>query len=75
MIDYEYKIKKLEEEKLEIEKKLEEKNMILKSELSMNQYLKIQLESTYIQLDLIANLNRQLCDKIAKERVVFKNNN
>jgi len=75
MIDYEYKIKKLEEEKLEIEKKLEEKNMILKSELSMNQYLKIQLESTYIQLDLIANLNRQLCDKIAKERVVFKNKN
>ena len=75
MIDYEYKIKKLEEEKLEIEKKLEEKNMILQSELSMNQYLKIQLESTYIQLDLIANLNRQLCDKIAKERVVFKNKN
>jgi hypothetical protein len=75
MIDYEYKIKKLEEEKLEIEKKLEEKNMILKSELSMNQYLKIQLESSYIQLDLVADLNRQLCDKIAKERVVFKNKN
>ena len=36
MIDYEYKIKKLEEEKLEIEKKLEEKNMILQQSFTLN---------------------------------------
>ena len=36
--------------------------MILQSELSMNQYLKIQLESTYIQLDLIANLTSVFLD-------------
>jgi len=72
MIDYEYKIKKLEEEKLELEKRLEEKEQLLKSEISMNQHLKISLESTYIQLDLVADLNRKFCNKIAEERIIFK---
>lgn len=73
MIDYEYKIKKLEEEKLELEKKLEEKEMLLKSEISMNQNLKTSLESSYIQLDLVADLNRKFCNKISEERIIFKN--
>ena len=38
----------------------------------MNQHLKISLESTYIQLDLVADLNRKFCNKIAEERIIFK---
>jgi hypothetical protein len=39
----------------------------------MNNFLKTQNESLKITLDSLAQLNRKLTDKLAKERVLFNN--
>ena len=56
----------------ELETTLSEKELLLKSELQMNSDLKIQSKSLQITLDTLAQLNRKLVDKLAKERVIFK---
>ena len=66
--DYRQLKKRIEE----LETTLSEKELLLKSELQMNSDLKIQSKSLQITLDTLAQLNRKLVDKLAKERVIFK---
>ena len=56
----------------ELETTLSEKELLLKSELQMNSFLKTQNESLKIHLDMLAQLNRKFADKLAKERVILK---
>tara|TARA_R100001244_G_scaffold119846_1_gene89420 strand:- start:633 stop:869 length:237 start_codon:yes stop_codon:yes gene_type:complete len=67
--DHEQLKKKIEE----LKTTLNEKEVLLDSELQMNTYLKTQNESLKIHLDMLAQLNRKFADKLAKERVMFKN--
>ena len=68
----EWKIKEHEEKIDELEKLLSEKESILNSEISMNTFLKTQNEQLKILLDTLAQLNKKFADKLARERVLFK---
>lgn len=66
--DHEQLKKKIEE----LKTTLNEKEVLLDSELQMNSFLKTQNESLKIHLDMLAQLNRKFADKLAKERVILK---
>ena len=66
-----YEHDKLKENIKELEKTIQEKELILKSELEMNQFLKTHIESLKITVETVAQLNRTLTQKLAKERVLF----
>tara|TARA_R110000823_G_scaffold266908_1_gene386944 strand:- start:176 stop:400 length:225 start_codon:yes stop_codon:yes gene_type:complete len=51
---------------------LEEKNILIHSELEMNKDLKTQIESLNIHLNMLVQLNRKFAQKLARERVLFK---
>lgn len=68
----EWKIKEQQEKIDELEKLLSEKGSILNSEESMNTFLKTQNEQLKILLDTLAQLNKKFADKLARERVLFK---
>ena len=68
----EWKIKEQQEKIDELEKLLSEKESILNSEISMNTFLKTQNEQLKILLDTLAQLNKKFVDKLARERVLFK---
>ena len=68
----EWKIKEQQEKIDELEKLLSEKESILNSEISMNTFLKTQNEQLKILLDTLAQLNKKFADKLARERVLFK---
>ena len=55
----------------ELKETIREKEALLESELQMNGFLKTQNESLKITLDGLAQFNRKLTDKLAKERVLF----
>jgi len=55
----------------ELRETIREKEALLESELQMNGFLKTQNESLKITLDGLAQFNRKLTDKLAKERVLF----
>ena len=55
----------------ELRETIREKEALLESELQMNGFLKTQNESLKITLDGLAQFNRKLTDKLAKERVFF----
>ncbi len=55
----------------ELRETIREKEALLDSELQMNGFLKTQNESLKITLDGLAQFNRKLTDKLAKERVLF----
>jgi len=66
-----YEHDKLKENIKELEKTIQEKELILKSELEMNQFLKTHIESLKITVETLAQVNRTLTQKLAKERVLF----
>jgi len=66
-----YEHDKLKENIKELEKTIQEKELILKSELEMNQFLKTHIESLKITVETVAQVNRTLTQKLAKERVLF----
>jgi len=68
----EWKIKEQQEKIDELERLLSEKESILNSEVSMNTFLKTQNEQLKILLDTLAQLNKKFADKLARERVLFK---
>jgi len=68
----EWKIKEQQEKIDELEKLLSEKGSILNSEESMNTFLKTQNEQLKLLLDTLAQLNKKFADKLARERVLFK---
>tara|TARA_R100000306_G_C4370165_1_gene139587 strand:- start:228 stop:458 length:231 start_codon:yes stop_codon:yes gene_type:complete len=68
----EWKIKEQQEKIDELERLLSEKESILTSEISMNTFLKTQNEQLKILLDTLAQLNKKFVDKLARERVLFK---
>lgn len=68
----EWKIKEQQEKIDELERLLSEKESILTSEISMNTFLKTQNEQLKILLDTLAQLNKKFADKLARERVLFK---
>lgn len=68
----EWKIKEQQEKIDELEKLLSEKESILNSEISMNIFLKTQNEQLKLLLDTLAQLNKKFADKLARERVLFK---
>ena len=68
----EWKIKEQQEKIDELEKLLSEKESILNSEISMNTFLKTQNEQLKLLLDTLAQLNKKFADKLARERVLFK---
>ena len=55
----------------ELKETIREKEALLESELQMNGFLKTQNESLKITLDGLAQFNRKLTDKLAKERILF----
>jgi|TARA_R100001163_G_C5034456_1_gene173953 hypothetical protein len=55
----------------ELRETIREKEALLESELQMNGFLKTQNESLKITLDGLAQFNRKLTDKLAKERILF----
>ena len=55
----------------ELRETIREKEALLESELQMNGFLITQNESLKITLDGLAQFNRKLTDKLAKERVLF----
>ena len=57
----------------ELKETIREKDNLILSEHDMNNFLKTQNESLKITLDSLAQLNRKLTDKLAKERVLFNN--
>lgn len=69
----EWKIKEQQEKIDELERLLSEKESILNSEVSMNTFLKTQNEQLKLLLDTLAQLNKKFADKLARERVLFKN--
>jgi anaerobic glycerol-3-phosphate dehydrogenase len=66
-----YEHDKLKENIKELEKTIQEKELILKSELEMNQFLKTHIESLKITVETVAQVNKTLTQKLAKERVLF----
>ena len=66
-----YEYNKLKEKIKELEQTVQEKELILKSELEMNQFLKTHIESLKITVETVAQVNRTLTQKLAKERVLF----
>lgn len=66
-----YEYNKLKENIKELEKTIQEKELILKSELEMNQFLKTHIESLKITVETVAQVNKTLTQKLAKERVLF----
>ena len=56
----------------DLEAKLEEKTVVCKSEVAYNKFLKHSLETAKVQLDILANINRELCEKIAELRLKIK---
>ena len=66
-----YEHDKLKENIKELEKTIQEKELILKSELEMSQFLKTHIESLKITVETVAQVNRTLTQKLAKERVLF----
>lgn len=56
----------------ELNLELIEKTMLLDSELKMNKDLKIQIESLNIHLNMLVQLNKKFAQKLARERVFFK---
>ena len=66
-----YEYNKLKENIKELEKTIQEKELILKSELEMNQFLKTHIESLKITVETLAQVNKTLTQKLAKERVLF----
>ena len=69
----EWKIKEQQEKIDELERLLSEKESILNSEVSMNTFLKTQNGQLKLLLDTLAQLNKKFADKLARERVLFKN--
>jgi len=68
-----YEYDKLKEKIKELEKTIEDKELLLKSELGMNEFLKTHIESLKVTLETIAQINKTLTQKLAKERVLFNN--
>jgi|11BtaG_2_1085332.scaffolds.fasta_scaffold228807_1 hypothetical protein len=66
-----YEYDKLKEKIKELEKTIEDKELLLKSELGMNEFLKTHIESLKVTLETIAQINKTLTQKLAKERVLF----
>jgi anaerobic glycerol-3-phosphate dehydrogenase len=66
-----YEYNKLKEKIKELEQTVQEKELILKSELEMNQFLKTHIESLKITVETVAQVNKTLTQKLAKERVLF----
>lgn len=66
-----YEYNKLKEKIKELEQTVQEKELILKSELGMNQFLKTHIESLKITVETVAQVNKTLTQKLAKERVLF----
>jgi hypothetical protein len=66
-----YEYNKLKENIKELEKTIQEKELILKSELEINQFLKTHIESLKITVETVAQVNKTLTQKLAKERVLF----
>ena len=66
-----YEHNKLKEKIIEFEQTVQDKDLLLKSELEMNQFLKTHIESLKITLESIAQINKSLAQKLAKERVLF----
>lgn len=66
-----YEHDKLKEKIKELEQTVQEKELILKSELEMSQFLKTHIESLKITVETVAQVNKTLTQKLAKERVLF----
>ena len=66
-----YEYNKLKEKIKELEQTVQEKELILKSELEMNKFLKTHIESLKITIETVAQVNKTLTQKLAKERVLF----
>jgi|TARA_A100000172_G_C2980631_1_gene89253 hypothetical protein len=66
-----YEHNKLKERIKELEQILEEKQLLLRSELEMNKFLKTHVESLKITLNTISEINKTITQKLAKERVLF----
>ena len=66
-----YEHNKLKEKIIELEQTVLDKDLLLKSELEMNRFLKTHIESLKITLESIAQINKSLAQKLAKERVLF----
>tara|TARA_R100000995_G_C3451996_1_gene108635 strand:+ start:18 stop:257 length:240 start_codon:yes stop_codon:yes gene_type:complete len=66
-----YEHDKLKERIKELEQILEEKQLLLRSELEMNKFLKTHVESLKITLNTISEINKTITQKLAKERVLF----
>ena len=66
-----YEHHKLKEKITELEQTVLDKDLLLKSELEMNRFLKTHIESLKITLESIAQINKSLAQKLAKERVLF----
>ena len=68
-----WKVDNLKKTIEELEETIREKDNLILSENDMNNFLKTQNESLKITLDNLAQLNRKLTDKLAKERVANLN--
>lgn len=66
-----YEYNKLKEKIKELEQTVQEKELILKSELEMNKFWKLILNLLKITIETVAQVNKTLTQKLAKERVLF----